>query len=132
MANADKWYAYFHVRGSFDPDEITRRLGVKPTRVSREGDPIGKTSKKRPCSAWELYSRLDETEPLERHVQDVLDQLDDNRAEFEKLSREFNGTMEVVGYFRECEPGPSLEPEIVDRMAEYWLTLDCDFYCQHP
>jgi hypothetical protein len=132
MANADKWYAYFHVRGSFEPDEITRRLGVKPTQVAREGDAIGKTSKKRPCSAWRLYSRLDEAEPLERHVQDVLDQLDDNRAEFEKLSREFNGTMEVVGYFRESEPGLSLKPEIVDRMAEYWLTLDCDFYCRHP
>ena len=37
MATADTWYAYFHVRGTFDPDEITRKLGITPSRVATEG-----------------------------------------------------------------------------------------------
>lgn len=62
------------------------------------------------------------------HVKDVLDQLDENRSGFQELSRDFGGTMELVGYFREHEPGVCLERTIVERMAGYGLTLDCDFY----
>lgn len=80
MQNPDTWYAYFHVRGSFDPDEITRTLGVTPTKTAREGDTIGDTSKKRPCSLWALHSRLGSSASLEEHVKDVLDQLDANKA----------------------------------------------------
>jgi len=130
MGTPDTWYAYFHLRGSFDPDEVTRRVGVSPTETAREGDAIGSTSKKRPCSLWALHSRLERSAPLERHVEDVLDQLDTNRLAFEELSRELGGTMELVGFFRECEPGVALEREIVERMARYALMLDCDFYCR--
>lgn len=128
MGTPDTWYAYFHVRGSFDPDEITGRVGVTPTEVAREGDAIGGTTKRRPCSLWALHSRLAASAPLELHVTDVLDQLDTNRLAFEELSRELGGTMELVGFFREHEPGVCLEREIVQRMARYDLALDCDFY----
>ena len=130
MEIPDTGYAYFHVRGSFDPDEITRRVGVTPTKIAREGDSIGTTSEKRPCSLWALNSRLLPSAPLERHVEDVLEQLDRNKSAFEELSRELGGTMELVGYFREGEPGFGLEREIIERMAKYALTLDCDLYCR--
>jgi hypothetical protein len=130
MADADTLCAYFHVRGSFDPDEITRKVGLSPTETGREGEPVGGTSKKRQCSLWALHSRLEPTAPLEDHVRDVLDQLDTSREAFEKISRELGGTMELVGYFREREPGVALEREIVERMARYALMLDCDFYCR--
>jgi len=127
MAQPDTWYAYFHLRGSFDPDEITRAVGVKPTETAREGDPIGDGTKCRPCSLWTLHSRNKSAE-LEMQVRDVLDQLDGNRAGFERLSREFGATMELVGYFRDREPGVALDGELIKRMASYGLTLDCDFY----
>jgi Domain of unknown function (DUF4279) len=130
METSDTQYAYFHVRGSFDPDEVTRRVGLVPTETAREGDVIGSTTKKRPCSLWALHSRLERRAPLEQHVQDVLDQLDANKMAFEALSRELGGTMELVGYFHECEPGVALERQIVERLAGYALTLDCDFYCR--
>jgi hypothetical protein len=128
MQNRDTWYAYFHVRGSFDPDEITRRLGVKGTKVAREGDAVSRTSKKRPCSRWELHSRLGTCASLDEHVKDVLDQLDANKAAFEEVSRSFGGTMQLVGYFRDVNPGVHFESEIVRRIAQYGLEIDCDFY----
>src|SRR5438270_11172957 len=64
MQNADTWYAYFHVRGSFAPDDVTRRVGVTPTKTAMEGDAIGTTSKSRPCSLWALHSRLGGSAPL--------------------------------------------------------------------
>jgi hypothetical protein len=130
MGKPDTWYAYFHIKGSFDPEEVTRRVGITPTETASEGDAISGSSKGRPCSLWALHSRLKRTDPLEQHVQDVLDQLDANRGAFEELSREFGGTMELVGYFRQREPGVALERTIMERLAKYALMLDCDFYCQ--
>jgi Domain of unknown function (DUF4279) len=128
MQNPDTWYAYFQVRGSFEPDDITGSVGVTPTKMAREGDAIGDTSKKRPCSLWALYSRLGPSASLEEHVKDVLDQLDANKAAFGELSRDLDGTMQLVGYFREVNPGVHFDPKIVRRTADYGLSIDCDFY----
>jgi len=51
--------------------------------------------------------------PLEKHVQDVLDQLDTNKLAFEKLSRELDGTMQLVGYFHDISPGIHFDQETV-------------------
>lgn len=128
MQKPDTWYAYFHLRGSFDPDEITRRVVVKPTKVAREGDAISKSSKARPCSWWELHSRMGTSASLEEHVKDVLDQLDASKASFEEISRDFGGTMQLVGYFRDVNPGVHFDSEIVRRSTDYGLCIDCDFY----
>jgi Domain of unknown function (DUF4279) len=127
MGQPDTWYAYFHLRGSFDPDEVTRTIGVTPTETAREGDPIGGGTKRRPCSLWALHAR-DKSAELELQVKDVLDQLDSNRAAFQRLSREHDGSMELVGYFRDREPGVALDRTLIERIAGYALTLDCDFY----
>ncbi len=124
MNRPDSWYAYFHVRGSFDPAEITDRVGITPMSAVTEGDP-GRSGRPVQCSRWELRSRLNDTADLEFHVADVLEQLDANRAVFIGLSREFGGTMELVGYFKEREPGVHFERDIVQRIAEYGLCIDC-------
>jgi hypothetical protein len=36
--------------------------------------------------------------------------------------------MQLVGYFREIEPGVHFDAEIVERIAAYSLAIDCDFY----
>jgi len=128
MQKPDTWYAYFHVRGSFAPDDVTRRVGVTPTKTAMEGDAIGTTSKSRPCSLWALHSRLGGSAPLDEQVKDVLDQLDSSKAAFGELSRELGGTMQLVGYFRDVSPGVHFDLEIVRRIAEYGLCIDCDFY----
>jgi len=96
--------------------------------AAREGDAIGNTAKKRPCSLWGVHSRVGSSAPLEKHVQDVLDQLDTNKLAFEKLSRELDGTMQLVGYFHDISPGIHFDQETVKRIAEYDLCIDCDFY----
>jgi hypothetical protein len=102
-------------------------VGVSPTYAVQEGEP-GRYAKAVKCSHWELRSRLDMQAPLESHVKDVLDQLDANKSGFEQLSREFGGTLELVGYFLEARPGVHFEQEIVEKIAQYALSIDCDFY----
>jgi hypothetical protein len=128
MQRPDTQYAYFHVRGSFDPEDVTRRVGVTPTETKREGDVIAATSKKRPCSLWALHSRVNPSAPFDEHVRDVLDQLNSSKAAFEKLSHQLGGTMQLVGYFRDVNPGVHFDLETVRRSADYGLCIDCDFY----
>jgi len=77
---------------------------------------------------WALHSRLGPSASLEEHVRNVLDQLDANKAAFGELSRDLDGTMQLVGYFRDVTPGVHFDPEIVRRTADYGLSIDCDFY----
>jgi len=107
-------------------DEST--LGVTPTKTAREGDAIGDISKNRPCSLWALHSRLGPSASLEGHVKDVLDQLDANKDAFRQVSRDFGGTMQLVGYFRDVNPGVHFDTEVVQRIADYGLRIHCDFY----
>jgi hypothetical protein len=122
-------YAYFCLAGVFDPDEITRRIGVKPTEIARAGQYIGGTQIKTKNSRWALHSRLQPSGDVDQHLRDVLDQLDTNRLAFQELSREFGGIIVIVGFSRNYAPAVSLEPDVVGRLAQYALRLDMEPNC---
>ena len=77
----DEQYAYFLMRNDFDPDEITRRTGVTPTRSFKKGDVI-KGDRLRKWSHWELQSTLGHNQTLQAHMRDVFRQLDQNPTVF--------------------------------------------------
>lgn len=128
MADPNQQYAYFTITGAFDPAEITLRAGVTPTDSWRLGDLHPRTRHPRKFSSWSLRSRLDQQRELEAHVRDVLTQLDANRDEFQQISREFGGCMQLVGYFPAGYPGLGLDREIITRFVAYSLEADFDFY----
>jgi hypothetical protein len=128
MKKPNECYAYFCVSGSFEPDQITERVGLKPTESSREGELIPKSTMRRKVSRWSLHSRLERSSSLEQHITDVLDQLDLNSAAFERLSSEMDGVLELVGYFSSYYPGLVFDREMVKRLARYSLSVDFDFY----
>jgi hypothetical protein len=71
-------YASFCLAGTFDPDEISCRVGVAPSETAQAGDPLGSSGIKRQNSLWTLHSRLQPSAPTDLHVKDILDQLDAN------------------------------------------------------
>ncbi|MBP0027179.1 DUF4279 domain-containing protein [Roseofilum sp. Guam] len=121
-------YAYFTITGSFNPDEITRRVGIAPTRCWSKGDINPKTHLERKFSRWSLYSRLDRKEELETHVSDVLIQLEQNSEAFQNISQEFEACMELVGYFRVSYPDLYFERDMIEKLAKYSLEVSFDFY----
>jgi hypothetical protein len=120
-------FAYFCFDGSLDPIEIIRRTGLSPAAMMKPID-SGSAAGKPQHNLWKLRSRLDLEAPLESHVKDVLDQLDANKNEFVELSRELGGTMQLVSYSRENEPGIYFDQKTVSRIAEYSLRINCNFY----
>jgi hypothetical protein len=128
MSEENKCYAYFTVVGDFDPNAITERVGLRPTDCWRKGDLNPRNGLERKFSRWSLRSRLETTKPLESHVTDVLDQLDANPLAFKDISAREGGGMQLVAYFHSGYPGVCFEKEVVQRLADYALSVDCDFY----
>ncbi|HEX2329250.1 MAG TPA: DUF4279 domain-containing protein [Candidatus Angelobacter sp.] len=128
MNEKNESYAYFVIAGGFDPVDVTARVGVTPSQAWAKGDLAERTKQRRESSSWSLYSRLDRSATLESHVQDVLEQLDSNKADFRALSVEYGGVMELVGYFYDYYPGLFFNRRTVEHLAEYALSMDYDFY----
>jgi hypothetical protein len=97
-------FVRFYLAGTFDPDGISRKLGVAPSQTRRAGNPIGRSGTKRRNSIWAFHLRLQPSDRIELEIEDILDQLDSNRASFEELSHEVEGIVEVVGLSRDYAP----------------------------
>jgi hypothetical protein len=128
MSRPIEQYAYFTVTNSFEPEEITRRVGIAPTESWRKGDRHPTRDMDRKFSRWSLRSRLSDDCSLEEHITDVLAQLDQNTIAFQEIAAEFGGYMQLVGYFHEGYPGLNFDSELVKGLAKYGLGVDFDFY----
>lgn len=74
VKNYPKAGLYFRFYGdSFDPDEITRRLGIQPTNKSRLGEPIDENGRAR----WPGYGWIIRVGP--RKTLDIKDMLGELR-----------------------------------------------------
>ena len=94
-------YVYFALKGdNFDPDIVTQRLGITPTKIHRLGDPIGKNGNKIKFSGWYLYTDKVENLLIDKLVEDVVSKLDSKIDIINELKRDFNLTsiLEIVMY----------------------------------
>jgi hypothetical protein len=136
MVEDNQHYAYFAISGSFDPIDITERIGVRPTECWKQGDISHRTHRERKFSKWSLYSRLEREArrqggrnyDLETHIRDVLAQLDLSTATFASVSQEFGGWMQLVSYLHCNYPGLHFDRDITEGLARYSLSVDFDFY----
>jgi len=124
----NRQYAYFSLFGDFDPEDITRLVGVAPGELWRKGDIHPRRRHERKQSHWSLRSRLPETADLEQHIFDVLSQMEESATAFQDVSSKFGGCMQLVGYFHDCYPGLHFEQPLVEGLARFGLSMDFDFY----
>lgn len=131
MKEPDEQYAYFTITGSFDPVEITTRVGVAPTECWREGEISPHSCKHYKFSRWSLHARLGRDVELEAQIRDVLAQLDVNREAFRSVAREFGGRMQLAGHFETGYPSLHFESDLVEALASFSLSVGFDFYFYH-
>ena len=82
----------------------------------------------RKFSRWSLYSRLGRNQPLERHVDDVLLQLEPVEQVITGLRGEFDGYISLVAYFYRDYPGLTFEASALTKLGRMNLAMDMDFY----
>jgi hypothetical protein len=122
---------YFQFQGeAFDPDEITRRLGVEPTDSFRPGDPITKDGRGRyGVYGWKVMSGGDTLE-----IDDLLSELqrrvDVPAEKVKQLCRDLNVDLAIICRVgvEEAEAAPNLvfPPEFLEWVAEFGVSFSVD------
>ena len=79
---------------------------------------------------WEVKSGLDDTHPLEQHVQSLLLWLRPRAEALRKLWVDYDLTLQCVGYYRPSGHGAHFDREQIRQLAQLGIALDLDFYYQ--
>jgi hypothetical protein len=94
-------YVYFALKGDdFNPDILTERIGLTPTKICSKGDPIGKSGNKIKFSGWYFYSEKSDNLFVNKLVEDVVEKLFSKIEVINSFKNEFklNSILEIVLY----------------------------------
>ena len=121
-------FGYFSLSGDFNPDEITRQLGIEPSWFQRIGDPgppgaLGS----RKGAVWCLACDDDDFGDVGDQIISLVVRLMDKSEIVSDLSTRFFGTFNLVAYLNGNYPGFFLMARIVRDLASLNVDVDCRF-----
>jgi hypothetical protein len=123
-ANYFCFSATLRVHGDDVPfEEITQRLGVKPTRLHRKGECRGPRSPSYRHDAWMYQSSLHESEPLERHIEALWQVVQPELEYIKALKQRFKVDV-FCGYRSNCDHAGF---EVSHKCLELFLALEIPF-----
>jgi hypothetical protein len=128
----------FTLSGDFDPDEITKQLGIAPDWVARKGEyTVEGAQYPIKVSIWVLNCALDDGCDTAAQIHTLLFGLSNKLALAGELAAKYSGTFNLVG----C-PGSIrgfwIEAADVRRLADLNIDIDCkyvdaeDVICEEP
>ena len=129
--NKNHCYTYFRITGCFDPDEISKKLELKPFKSWKKGDKR-KSGREYNFSAWhfgkcESYNEI-VTEQMEETIAPLLDKID----LLNQIRKENNVSfyLEVVPSLSSGNDEPCLAPslEVMDFCTATRTEIDIDLY----
>lgn len=122
-------YAYIRISGPGKHEAITEKLGMKPSEAWNVGDINERNGQPRKFMRWHLRSGLDDTHPLEQHIEQLLLYFGPKAEAVRALWLEYDLTLECVGYYPHSRgPGAHFNREVIRQAAQYGFCIDCDFY----
>jgi Domain of unknown function (DUF4279) len=121
-------YAYFHITGLGTHEQVTEILKIKPSKAWNEGDINPRNGMPYKFMRWHLSSGLDDTQPLEMHIQSLFALLQPKADALRQLWVEYNLTLQCVGHFPPSGHGMYFDREQIRQAAQLGLCFDLDFY----
>lgn len=125
-------YTYFLIRGEFDPDVITKILGLQPDSSQKIGTERKGGRGVYPCSAW-CFGRCDQYDVItENQIKKTIAPLKDKIPILNLIREKYDATfsIEVVPRVFPGESTPSLgsDLEIMDFCHAVRAEMDIDLY----
>lgn len=124
-------YAYFQLIGmEFDPDEITTKVGIKPTEIWRIGDLItSRGTRRHKQNGWSVYSQVQKSIYLEDYIKSVLEQLQPGWLPLVELCKRYDAEISCVIYYRSGSvPAIHFDKYLVEMAHQLNAEIDVDFY----
>ncbi|GAA0704198.1 DUF4279 domain-containing protein [Dokdonella soli] len=128
MALTAREYAYFHVTGPGTHEHVTELMGYKPSEAWNIGDINPRNGRPRTSMCWQVKSGLDDTKPLDQHIQNILLLLHPRAERLRCLWVEYDLTLRCVGYYLPTGHGMHFDREQIRQAAQLGLCFDLDFY----
>lgn len=124
-------YTYFAIKGEFNPDDITRRIGLNPSKVWKKGDKSDNGTEY-DFSYWE-FGFCDEYDVVtEKQMQKTLEPLLSKTAILNEIRKESDVVfvLEIVPTVYSENATPCLAPsmEVIDFCHETRTEIDIDLY----
>ena len=125
-------YTYFLIRGDFDPDVITKMLGLQPDSSRKIGTERKNGHGVYPCSTWS-FGRCDQYDVItENQIKTTIAPLKDKIPILNLIRKKYDATftIEVVPEIYPDESTPTLGPdlEIIDFCHAVRAEIDIDLY----
>lgn len=124
-------YTYFKITGGFNPDDITKIIGLNPSKCWRIGD-LRKNGTPYDFALWE-YGRCDEYDvyvenQMMKTIQDLIPKIDILRKIKELYEAYF--TLEIVPTIYAGDINPCLAPnrEVIEFCYKTETQIDIDLY----
>ncbi|QTD46599.1 DUF4279 domain-containing protein [Ottowia testudinis] len=122
-------YAYLLIVGPGKHERITEILGIQPSDACNADETNWKTG--RPCKRmfWKWKSGLDDTRPMQEHIEAILRWFHLKGDAVRELWVDYDLILECVGHYpASTGPGIYFNREIIRQVAQLGLAIDCDFY----
>lgn len=127
-------YVYFSLKGDdFDPDTITEKLEIIPTKSCKKGDK-GQYIKELKFAFWNVCSSVSDNLNIENLIENVVEKLFNKIEIINSLKTEYNLTsvLEVVLYVDTNEekstPSLSFNSKIIEFLHQTKTETDVDIY----
>ena len=131
MKTKNKCITYFKITGDFDPNVISARLGLTPTKSWKIGD-SRRNGTKFDFSLWE-YGRCEEYDVfVENQMRKTISDLLDKTEILDQIREEFDASfcLQIVPHIYEEDNTPCLAPplDIIDFCHATRTEIDIDLY----
>jgi hypothetical protein len=120
--------------GSFDPDELTQRTGIQPTRSGRVGDPLKFGGPLR-ADHWAFRLGPREAYDLEALLVELVEQLQPGWEQIKQTAQELSLELRV-GFVVEIKtnrgPIANFTPPVLAQLVDLGAELDIDQIVRRP
>ena len=122
--SADEYRVYLWISGFEDADDVTRLVGIEPSRVVANDS--GSTPRSQVCEYGPVEYSADS---IPKQLEALFRTLNASFAGFSKASRKYDAGVNCVAYLRgECNPTLAISAEQVAALARLGLSIDFDVY----
>ncbi len=123
-------YAEFSLTGiNLNPEEVTSKIGIQPTKTWLKDELISPKAKIRyQQNGWKLRSHLDTSDDLEEHFRVVLDQLKQGWQPLVEMCSVYDAEFCGVVYTSGDRPTIHFDKEILKAVLQLNAEIDVDLY----
>ncbi len=117
-----------------DPADVTRTIGILPTKTWRLGEYVGGSRIQMKFDGWMLSSGVSMSVDLGMQVRSLLDRLLEAKSKILEAQKDFQLTAEVccIVYVEGGTPSIHFDLKTLSDMAELRAELDFDLYIFIP